>query len=86
MQDDWYFHFSDAVADEVSGFFKLTIDNEEDKEYYNVFWDGMGDKLRIVRHDIPHDLFEQNKQKIMSIAHAKSEEAYKEAMMGLLGR
>jgi len=83
---DWYERLSDKIADELKGYFKFRIKiGEEFLRVYNLWWAGLGNDVRITKHDMPQDEFEKYKKAIMATANAESLKSYKEVMTAYVG-
>jgi len=74
MQNNWYKRITSNIANELKGYFKFRVDENT----YNVFWQGLGNKVSIVEHNLPDDLFATHFEEIMNLAEKESYKAYQE--------
>jgi len=77
--DSWYTKVSQKNAN-IDGYFKYVMASNASKSFYDVWWTGHGNDLRIIEHGLPEDLFREQKDKIMMEARKNSEEMYRRAI------
>jgi len=80
--NDWYCDLSEAIANDVRGYFKFIVrSNNAPIDIYNIWWKGCGSNVSISQHDLPKEEFETYKDQIMQKAVAESLKSYKEVML-----
>ena len=76
MQNNWYIRSTSSIANELKGYFKFRVDQNT----YNVFWQGLGNKVSVTDSNLPDDLYATYFEEIMQLAEKESYKAYQEVM------
>ena len=84
--EDLYMDISNAISNDLAGYFKYSIVSDKNEEApYSIWWKGLGDNIEITNHNMPQDLFEEHYAKIKTASQWKAEGAYKDVLNSYVG-
>ena len=82
---DWYDKLTTKISDDLTGFFRYAVENDYgDQNFYDIWREGLGNDLKIVKHNMPEDLFREYYEEIKRISRKEAEEAYKNTITTLV--